>query len=324
MPKTDVLPLLADGAYHSGQDIADALGVSRTAVWKQLKQLEGIGLRVESSKARGYRIPGGIDLLDPAQILEQLPPGVHSLLSDLQIDIQMDSTNAEAMRQLQAGSSSALVCMAEQQTAGRGRRGREWVSPFGSNLYLSITWEFQGGAAALEGLSLAVGVAVAEALEAAGAPAVSLKWPNDLLIDGSKLGGILIEMVGDAAGACQVVIGVGLNVRMPASAGEAIDQSWTDLAQRAVTLPKRNDLSALVISELVAMLAGFEKDGFGPWMQRWLDRDSHAGSAVNVHSGSHHWSGVARGVDRQGALQLETSEGVMSIYGGEVSVRLKQ
>lgn len=149
----------------------------------------------------------------------------------------IDSTNAEAMRQLEAGAGAGLVCTAEQQSAGRGRRGRTWVSPFARNLYLSVAWRYHQGAAALEGLSLAVGVAVARALAANGLPAVQLKWPNDVIFRGAKLGGVLLEMTGDAAGVCQIVVGVGLNVAMPDSAAVAIDQAWTDIKSISAGTP---------------------------------------------------------------------------------------
>ena len=137
----------------------------------------------------------------------------------------------EALRRVEAGGRSGLVCTAEQQTAGRGRRGREWISPFGRNLYVSTVWEFTQGAAALEGLSLAVGVAVAQALKGLGLPEVQLKWPNDIQHEGKKLGGVLLEMVGDASRQCQVVVGIGVNVAMPGAAANAIDQAWTDISR---------------------------------------------------------------------------------------------
>ena len=161
MPKTILLPLLADGEYRSGQELADALGVSRTAVWKQLKRLEELGIEVESVKGLGYRICGGLDLLDEALVREALAPEAAALLGELRLFETVDSTNAEILRSLEGGEPGlGLTCSAEQQTAGRGRRGREWISPFGRNIYLSFAWEFSQGAAVLEGLSLAVGVAL--------------------------------------------------------------------------------------------------------------------------------------------------------------------
>ncbi len=234
----------------------------------------------------------------------------------------MGSTNAEAMQRAEQGGAAGLVCTAEQQTAGRGRRGRQWVSPFASNLYLSLVWEFNQGAAALEGMSLAVGVAVARALATCGIPPVQLKWPNDVLFEGSKLGGILLEMTGDAAGACQVVVGVGLNVSMPQASAAAIDQAWTDIETIAGgEHPGRNALLAAILNELLPLVAGFERQGFAHWRQDWQALDAYCGASVVLNTGGAQVAGVARGVDERGALQLETTTGVQSVYGGEISMR---
>lgn len=323
MPKTTLLPLLASGEYCSGQVLADALGVSRTAIWKQLNALSELGLEIESVKGRGYRIPGGIDLLDEGRIRTDLSPVAAGLVTRLLLLETIDSTNAEAMRQLESGAGAGLVCTAEQQSAGRGRRGRTWVSPFARNLYLSLAWQYHQGAAALEGLSLAVGVAVARALAAQGLPPVQLKWPNDVICAGGKLGGVLLEMTGDAAGSCQVVVGVGLNVSMPASTATDIDQAWTDIE----TLgggghAGRNALLAALLNELLPLLASFETAGFAPWRDEWLALDAFAGEPVVLHTGASDMAGIARGVDARGALQLETAgAGIQSIYGGEISLR---
>ena len=323
MTKSILLPLLADGEFRSGQDLADALGVSRTAVWKQLNKLaRESGLEVESVKGKGYRIRGGVDLLDSEVVIARLDAKARGLLSTLQVIESVDSTNAEAMRKAEGGGATGLVITAEQQTAGRGRRGRQWVSPFACNLYLSLVWEFNQGAAALEGLSLAVGVAVARALSARGLPPVQLKWPNDVLVDDAKLGGILLEMTGDAAGACQVVIGVGLNVAMPAALATGIDQDWTDIRTiAAASYPRRNTLLAALLNELLPLAADFESQGFARWRDEWQALDAFAGTPVVLHAGGQEIAGVARGVDQRGALQLETSSGLQTIYGGEISLR---
>ena len=322
MPKTTLVPMLADGEFHSGQDLATALGVSRTAVWKQLNRLEELGLAVESVKGRGYRIPGGVELLDEALIRAGLDGPVPGLLQELQLLETVDSTNAEALRRVAAGDGPGLVCSAEQQTAGRGRRGRAWVSPYARNIYLSLVWEYHEGAAALEGLSLAVGVAVARALAQLGLPPLQLKWPNDLLFGGSKLGGVLLEMAGDASGRCQVVIGVGINVAMPAAAAQAIDQAWTDLTTVAGgQAPGRNAVVASLLNELLPLAASFARTGFGPWREAWMGLDAFADTPVVLLSGEQRQAGVARGVDERGALQLETSLGLRPIYGGEISLR---
>ncbi|TDG12738.1 bifunctional biotin--[acetyl-CoA-carboxylase] ligase/biotin operon repressor BirA [Seongchinamella unica] len=322
MANTSLLPLLADGDIVSGQALAKALGVSRTAVWKQLKNLEDLGLQIESVKGQGYRIPGGIELLAADKVLTGLSPLSRQLLSRLDLRDTVGSTNEEAMAQIAAGTGSGYVCSAEQQSAGRGRRGRAWVSPYGRNLYLSVVWEYEQGAAVLEGMSLAVGVVAARALAACGVPPVQLKWPNDLLFEGAKFGGILLEMTGDPAGACQVVVGIGLNVDMPARSAGDIDQAWTDVARIcAGQAPPRNLLLAALLDELLPMLAHFEGAGFSPWRDEWQALDAFAGVEVVLHSGNHRMAGKACGVDERGALQLQTTTGFQSIFGGEISLR---
>ncbi|PLW81018.1 bifunctional biotin--[acetyl-CoA-carboxylase] synthetase/biotin operon repressor [Kineobactrum sediminis] len=323
MFKTTLVPMLADGEFHSGQALADALGVSRTAVWKQLRRLEELGLQVESAKGLGYRIPGGVELLDDSTVRAGLDTPALGLLHELHLLETIDSTNAEALRRIAGGAGAGLVCCAELQTAGRGRRGRTWISPYARNMYLSLVWEYHEGAAALEGLSLAVGVAVVRALDRLGLPALQLKWPNDLLFNGAKVGGVLLEMAGDATGRCQVVLGVGINVSMPAAAATTIDQAWTDLASIAGSTPvSRNALLASLLNELLPLAAGFSATGFTPWQAPWMTLDAYADTAVILHSGEQRQAGIARGIDSRGALQLETSLGVTSIYGGEISLRV--
>ena len=318
-----LLPLLADGEFHSGQDLADAMGVSRTAVWKQVNRLVTDSvLEIESVKGKGYRIHGGIDLLDAARVKVALDARANALMTRLEILDTVDSTNAHVMRLAEQGCLAGLVCTAEQQSAGRGRRGRPWVSPYASNLYVSLLWKFTQGAAALEGLSLAVGVAVARALQACDVPNVKLKWPNDVLCDGAKLGGILLEMNGDAAGSCWVVIGVGLNVAMPEAAAGTIDQAWTDI--KTITNnqhPRRNRILAALLNELLPLVADFEQQGFTRWREEWQSLDALSGAPVVLHAGDVPLGGIARGVDARGALQLETATGVQSVYGGEISLR---
>lgn len=323
MSKSALLPLLANGEFRSGQELADVMGVSRTAVWKQVNRLTtGSGIEIESVRGKGYRIPGGIDLLDAERVRESLSARSRELLTRLDILDSVGSTNTEVLRCAEQGCSSGLVCSAERQTAGRGRRGRQWISPYGSNLYLSVLWEFSQGAAALEGLSLAVGVAVARALRACDIPAVQLKWPNDVLYDGGKLGGILLEMSGDASGSCRVVIGVGLNVAMPEDAAGDIDQAWTDIKSISdQQYPTRSRLLAELLNELLPLAADFEQQGFARWRDEWQALDAFAGASVVLHTGSGQMAGVARGVDERGALQLETTTGVQTVYGGEISLR---
>jgi BirA family transcriptional regulator, biotin operon repressor / biotin---[acetyl-CoA-carboxylase] ligase len=325
MANEELLKLLASGEFCSGQVLADALGVSRTAVWKQLNKVsEELGLNIESVKGKGYRIPGGVDLLEGSAVKSAMSTEAATLMSALEVLTVIDSTNSEALRHAENGAGAGYVCTAEQQTAGRGRRGRQWVSPFASNLYISVLWQYEQGAAVLEGLSLAVGVAVSRALADCGVTDTQLKWPNDILHDGAKLGGILLEMTGDAAGSCQVVVGIGLNVAMQPESAAAIDQAWTDLsALQANSDDKttRSELLARVLNHLLPLLASFEQTGFAPWQQSFVEMDALLDQPVVLDSGARKLAGVSRGVDDRGALQLETTTGVQSIYGGEVSLR---
>ncbi|KGE02918.1 bifunctional biotin--[acetyl-CoA-carboxylase] ligase/biotin operon repressor BirA [Pseudohaliea rubra] len=321
MAQADLIRRLADGEFHSGEVLAGELGVSRTAVWKQLAHLEALGITLESVRGRGYRIPGGLDLLDAAAVQAALPAEAAALVAGLDIVDSVDSTNAALLREAPGPVGRGRICAAERQLAGRGRRGRSWASPFARNLYVSVGWTFAQGAAALEGLSLAVGVALAEALEELGLAGVALKWPNDLLAGDAKLGGVLIELSGDADGPCRVVVGMGLNVRMPAAAS-TIDQPWTDLATLAGgTAPSRSRLLAAVLGRVLPLLAGYGSAGFAPWQARWEALDAFAGAPVQVLSGETRLAGVARGVDERGALLLETATGLRPIHGGEVSLR---
>lgn len=315
-----LLHTIADGEFHSGEELARLLGVSRTAVWKQLQKIQlATGLQLESIKGRGYRLRQTLELLDRERIVAAAGP----LLAQLEVHQHIDSTNRLALERAHEGCGRGHVVVAEQQTAGRGRRGRQWVSPFGCNIYCSAIWEFDGGAAALEGLSLAVGVAVARALTAIGVRDVGLKWPNDVVWGGRKLAGILLEMVGDAAGRCQVVIGIGINVAMAGSEQTTrIDQPWVDV-QTALGGPvSRNDLLAALLAHLLPTLQQFEREGFAALRSAWSELDSFYGRDVVVHLGERLVPGVAAGVGASGALLIDTDNGRQEFHGGEVSLRL--
>jgi BirA family transcriptional regulator, biotin operon repressor / biotin---[acetyl-CoA-carboxylase] ligase len=323
MARRELLQLLADGDFHAAEDVAAALGSSESDVEQDLGWFHEIGLDVNFDTDKGCRLDGAIDLLDEGTIQGHLQNSVRPLLSQLIIADVIDSTNAELMRRLESDPKiRGLVCTAEQQSAGRGRRGRQWVSPYAGNIYLSLAWNFESGAAALEGLSLAVGVAVQRALSELEFKGIRLKWPNDLLCGDSKLGGILIEMVGSATGPCSAVVGIGINVNMPPSAATGIDQSWIDLrAMSSSALVRRNEVLAAMLNHLLPLLANYEELGFSDWREAWQKLNAHAGQAVIVSSGNRKMSGIARGIDHSGALQLETEAGIQSVHGGEVSLR---
>ncbi len=315
-----LLGLLKDGQYHSGAVIGEKIGVSRTAVWKHLKRLSDLGLPVVSIKGKGYCLEGGIELLSSSDIGAQLNDDVKKAVTDIDVFMQVGSTNDIAMAR--AFEGSGYLCLAEHQKSGRGRRGREWVSPFGHNIYMSLIWEFDGGVSCLEGLSLAVGVCVVDALQDIGLKELSLKWPNDILLDGKKLGGVLLEISGDPMGTCQVVVGIGLNVRMDDkhSIGK-ISQPWSSISQQLGHV-SRNTLVARFTNRLIPMLSNFHINGFSEYKDRWNAFDAYKNMRVQVLSGDNLIDGEDLGVDDSGALLLLQEGGVKRIYGGEVSLRV--
>lgn len=316
-----LIRILADGGCHSGEEIGDHLNMSRAAVWKQLQKLDDFGLEVISLRGKGYRLSRKIDLLDQKLVYSALSSGVARNVEALDVLFAVDSTNDHALeKSLTLGASKAYVCFAEYQRKGRGRRGREWVSPLACNIYCSFAWQFEGGAAALEGLSLAVGVAVARVVEGLAVGSVTLKWPNDILLDGKKLGGILLEMTGDPAGRCQVVVGIGLNVGMPEK--QEIDQPWIAL-ESLVAGVSRIQLATDVTGQIVSLLSSYANDGFAGYKAEWQALDAFLGQRVRVVSGSQETIGVACGVADNGALLLEVDGVQQSFYGGELSLRLE-
>ncbi|MBL4783770.1 MAG: bifunctional biotin--[acetyl-CoA-carboxylase] ligase/biotin operon repressor BirA [Porticoccaceae bacterium] len=312
-----IVDLLGTGEFVSGAVLGDVLGVSRTAVWKHLQKLEGWGVSIDRVKGRGYRIVGGMELLNKDRILAEMAEPGRRLLNRLQVLDTTDSTNNVVRGEIEQGAAQGFVCLAERQSGGRGRHGREWVSPFGRNLYTSLSWYFDEGAAALEGLSLAVGVAVARVIQSFGVSQVTLKWPNDILLRKKKVGGVLLEMMGDPVGKCQVIVGIGINLGM--TEGAAIDQPWADLESEVRI--SRNQLAAALLSELLPMLDTFSATGFAAYHAEWGGFDAHRDSPVKLITPRLTVKGLGRGVSSSGAIQIEVDGIIKSFSGGEVSLR---
>ena len=318
----DILKTLGDGRFHSGAQLGDALGVSRTAVWKHLQELGELGLDIFAVPGKGYRLASPLELLQRELILNSLTPESRALLSILELHPHLDSTNAYLSRKAAANLASGYACLAEYQSAGRGRRGRNWVSPFAANVYLSLLWRFDVSPAALSGLGLVSGVAVARALHQAGLRDIGLKWPNDVLWNDRKLAGTLLEMSGESYGPISVVIGVGLNVRMPAPAGESIDQAWADM-ETAVGKPvSRNAMAGLLLHHLLLALLQFQAKGLDPFNREWQQWDVVTGKSIRLQLPNETLTGIAKGIDRNGALLLQNRGTITSHMAGEVSVRL--
>ncbi|MDG1308342.1 MAG: bifunctional biotin--[acetyl-CoA-carboxylase] ligase/biotin operon repressor BirA [Porticoccaceae bacterium] len=320
--QNQIIDILKDGNFHSGGSLGEQLGVSRTAIWKQLQKLEDMGLPVESVKGTGYRVANGLELLAKTSIVKHLCNAKAQIPRRIEILKSVDSTNKYLHEQTDADYSKAVV-FAERQTSGRGRRGKAWVSPFAANIYMSILWDFEQGAQALEGLSLGVGVAVRRALVELGIGNVGLKWPNDIYIGDKKLGGILLEMIGDPAGQCSVIVGVGINVAMPSKNTVDIDQPWTDLNSESAMPVSRNKLAANLTDHIFQLLDSFEVIGFGHYRDEWQDADAFKGRQGTIQTPRDAISGTIVGVDNRGAVQLRLPNGeVQSFIGGELSLRL--
>lgn len=317
-----LLRVLGDGEVHSGQELAQTLGVSRTAIWKHLKLLRELGVPCQTLQGRGYRLGEAIEPLDPEIINTFIEPRIRRKLAGIRCFDRLNSTSTYVLDVLHE-VGAPLVCLAESQTAGRGRRGRTWVSPYGRNIYLSLSWRFDSGASAVMGLSVAVGVALAGALRSFGLPGIAVKWPNDLYLGDRKLGGILVDLRGDALGPWWVVVGLGVNVNMLTDPASLIDQPWTSIRQALDRPVDRNQLAAFLTSTLIETL---EKAGRGEHrelLRDWPVFDYLADKEVLLAWQTGTLRGRAAGITPQGALLLNVGGDLREILNGEVSVCTK-
>ena len=311
-----LLSILADSEFHSGEALGKTLGISRAAISNHIKVLSSLGLDIFSVTGKGYCLAQPLTLLNFDKIKEQLGS---SHTADIEVLNVIGSTN-QYIKDKSVAIKNGHTCLAEAQTAGRGRHGRKWISPYAASLYLSMHWSFAGGYSVLGGLSLAVGVAIVDALNQCGVQGIQLKWPNDIYAQGRKLAGVLIEVEGQIGSGCQAIVGVGLNVAMPTKV-EEIGQPWIDLAQLTEPLINRNLLAGTLISELTKSLSLFENSGLEPFLTKWRALDVYANQAVQLIIGQQSISGISRGIDTSGAILLETGQGIKAYHGGEISVR---
>ena len=324
-----LLRQLADGEFHSGEDLADKVGLTRARVSQVLKDAEVAGLALERMKGRGYRLLEAPDFLDAKSIRDWLATfaETHSETLPLAVEVvdQIESTSSELMRRTQRRDIHRTALAAEWQTAGRGRRGRVWTAIAGGSLTFSLGWNFEQGAGFLAGLSLAVGVAAVRALEAEGFRDIALKWPNDLIHRHLKVGGILVELNGDALGPSTVVVGVGLNVRLPTTFKRDIAQPVSDLtavAGRGAPPIDRNKLLARLAAELAATLGTYGAHGFAPFAAEWQRRHAYQGKPVKLLlPDGESVKGTVAGVDSTGALVLADGPRRARFLTGEISLR---
>ncbi len=325
-----ILNFLARCEYVSGEALGQNLSMSRAGVWKYIKKIEQLGIKVESIKGKGYRLVDRLSLLDVEIINDLLAPSIKSHIQSLDVFPAIDSTNSVLLGQQ---NIKGKVCLAELQTSGRGRRGRQWISPFARNIYLSIGWRFESGIAAVQGLSLAVGVAIIDVLQKHDINNAYLKWPNDVVIKSpnylgyKKLAGILIELRGDVSGDCELIIGIGLNYDMDTD--QSIDQPWIDLRQvlngSNLSLPSRNELAADMVDRIITLLVDYEQKTFSHYRDSWESLNVHQQQMISVSLGTEWADGVFCGLNDEGALVLRKMSGEQVTYnGGEISIRSSQ
>lgn len=315
-----LLKLLQDGRFHSGEAIGVALGVSRAAVWKKLQTLQAeLGLSIHKVRGRGYRLEAPLQLLDAQHLNAQMEGlGWHAYVIP-----SLDSTNAEALRLLSSTPALPFYVLAERQTSGRGRRGRSWVSPFGENIYYSLVLRIEGGMRQLEGMSLAVGLALLQVVRDHGVSSAGLKWPNDVLVGERKLAGVLLELSGDPADVCHVVIGIGLNVNMLAAEVGTIGQPWTSMRMELGRPLDRNELVCALNRQLSHYLGIQLMHGFAALQDEWQRNHLWQLRPVALTAGGEPVEGVVLGVDQSGAVRLQV-EGIERVFsGGELSLRLR-
>lgn len=333
-----ILRTLADGKFHSGEDLAQHFKVTRATIWNAIKYAETLGIEVFSVRGRGYKLPQAIDFLDENEVLKAI--GEQRAWFKLQILDEVPSTNTYLMQQAAKGAAHVSCVAAHVQTKGRGRRGRTWVSALGSSLTFSLLWRFNCGATALSGLSLAVGVALIRALASLGVTGAQLKWPNDVLIldekEGyKKLAGILIDLQGDMDGPSAAVIGVGVNLRLPESVLKNIDQPAIDLARLTSASQAsasqasanqaqidQNKLLGILLKNMADVLRDFEQRGFLGVRDEWMRYHAYHQRPVRMllPDGTN-VQGIIKDVAEDGILLVETALGLQRFSAGEISLR---
>jgi len=322
--RTRLLAQLADGDVHSGTRLGGRLGITRAAVAKAIQALGRSGLGIRALPGRGYQLSHPIELLDVRRLRRELRTHGLDLGRRLTVLTEVDSTSRHLVRQLETTPGVGQICLAEMQSAGRGRRGREWIAPPFASLLLSMSWQLGSGPGLLTGLSLAAGVAVVRALRHYGVDGVGLKWPNDILWDHRKLAGLLLDVRGEATGPCWVVLGVGINGRLAATDAKQIDQPWVDLYTITGQPVRRNDLAVAVIHELHTMFERFVREGFSAYRDDWQRDDVFRDQPVRVVSGVQALEGIARGITESGALRMVDGKGrEHCFYSGDVSLRAR-
>ena len=317
-----IIRYLSDGQFHSGAGLGKRLGMTRSGVWKYIGQFPELDIEIEAAHAKGYRIPQGLSLLKLPAIKKHVSKHTLSLLKKIILLDIIDSTNDYLLQLARKNTDNIYICLAEQQIASKARHGRSWLSPFAANILLSVLWPFRQDVSSLSGLSLSVATIVVEVLEELGIKNdLGLKWPNDILWQGKKLAGILVEIIAESHDICNVIIGVGFNVNMPTKFAKKIDRPWIDLATITNKFCDRNKIAGLLIDQLIIGLNKFETVGFAGFADKWQQYDVLLNKKVRVILFDKVIKGTMRGIDKNGYLLLEDRTGKLQTFSaGEVSI----
>ena len=317
-----ILQILSDGNYHSGAELGAKLKLTRGAIWKIIKQFKKYDIDIEAKTNLGYRIPQGIELLDKKNITQYVDNKNLRYINKIEIFDELPSTNTYLADEIKTSNTNS-ICFAEHQTAGRGRLGRSWLSPFAKNIYLSLSWQFTKSPQELSSLGLAVAVAITEALKIYGIKEdIALKWPNDVLWQNRKLAGILVELFGETHHVYNAIIGVGLNVNMPPKLGKKITQKWCDIAQITNSKPQRNKLAGILLDQLLTAVSIYQDNGLKLFIKKWRKLDATYGKKVTIITSLQKFTGTGLGINESGYFLLKDSSGkVQAFASGEVSLK---
>jgi BirA family biotin operon repressor/biotin-[acetyl-CoA-carboxylase] ligase len=312
-----IIQQLASGDFVSGEKLGNDLGVSRAAIAKHIEAIAEMGLDIFRVTGKGYKLAKPLSLLSKEKISNLL----ESNDEQLEIHRLIDSTNSYLLRRLPHQLQNGQVCLAEFQSAGRGRRGRQWISPFGSHIYMSMYRYLEQGMSGAMGLSVVAALAVFDSIKALYHIDVELKWPNDVYLNGKKLAGILIDLEGQPLEACHCIIGIGLNLNMPDESAQLVDQPWSELSSMVTQPIDRNALAASLINHLNKRLIEHKESGLSNMLSQWHQHDIYFNKPIKIITGIKETFGISRGIDNQGALLIESAGKISPVYGGEVSLR---
>lgn len=303
---SQLVNILSDGQFHDGTELGAQLNITRAAIWKVVKKLRSYDIAIESIKNKGYRLTSPLVLLNKKKIISALS---HKKVI-LEILEKTDSTN-EHIKKLITKTDAITVCLAETQTQGKGRLQRQWHSPFGENIYLSLHYYVQKDISELSGLSLIISLAICQALENSCQlkNTFSVKWPNDVIADNKKIAGSLIEIQAESHGLCSIIIGIGVNVNMQHTTKHPISQPWNSLYKLTHHYLDRNIICAELINSVLNYLEKFNESNLSAFLHEWKKHDYLLDKPIKISSNNKPYNGTAAGINSQGHLLIKSPDG---------------